>query len=75
MANYYVATIYKQDDILLISEDGDNFYHFADKRTYSDLGIYPNYHYKESRLKGIRPATNKDFEFFRVKPPENLIFS
>ena len=28
----YVATVYKKDDLMVVSRDGENFYFYADKR-------------------------------------------
>ena len=69
MVKYYTATIYKKDDILLLSEDGKNFYYHGSKRTYSDLGVNPTYSYAREQLKDVRPATLSDFDFFRICPP------
>lgn len=69
---YYVATVYKKDDLMVVSKDGENFYFHADKRTYSDLGINPNHHWTRSRFKCVRLAQPNDFRFFRYQIPPDF---
>lgn len=69
MVRYYTATLYRKDDILLISENGEDFYHHGSKRTYSDLGVNPAYWYSRAQLKDVRLATQADFDFFALCAP------
>ena len=69
---YYVATVYKKDDLMVLSKDGENFYFYADKRTYSDLGIHPNHHWVYSRFKSVRLARREDFRFFSCQVPSDF---
>lgn len=69
---YYVATVYKKDDLMMVSRDGENFYFYADKRTYSDLGINPNHYWTHSQFKSVKPAQRKDFRFFRYQIPPDF---